>query len=860
MGLNLEATLRQRFAAELPENYIRRIIFWQDPDREFEQFVDELCPDGVKLLKLTGTNNFAAKMLLSESDPDSNYLVYNPISYSDMKDDWLLDIELYSEEFRADLVSIRMQELNIPDRPQMRKAIKSYSRFFANKARVAKLSGFQSDYAAVGQLHIDIMAVLSESRANTAPDIIRAVLMHGLELGSNEAIRQIKKFGNETAWWELVGRYTGYAHQDEEDSLFPLIGHILLTALSVTMKAPALHGLEKWISDPHQQMCYSLVHEWMYSENGEALYDLARDVEDQLGLAERFDNLDVAELADSDCFPCIDECILRHYMMEISDNVVKAAEITATVERRRTLKWYERVRYYFDGLLQVAQMYDFFQRHADGFHVARYDVLWKNYCGDYCKMDHDYRLFHASFSKSLKESSTRLDDLYKNVADYAERLYKNWYLAALGKQWTNLASEELTGSAVLPGIRQQVDFYKSYIAPIIASGSRAYVIVSDALRYEVGVDLAGQLLRETKGTAKISSMQAVIPTVTKFGMAALLPHQELRLTRDMNVTCDNLPTVGTENRAKVLQGRHSGNVAITYKALLSMKQAERREIIADAQTVYIYHNAIDAVGDKALTEDQVFAACEQAILEIKNLVRMIVNHMNGTNILITSDHGFLYSYQPLEESDKLGRSVLPEDILELERRYVIAKQIRPAEHMVQIPMSHMSSDLYAYVPLDTIRIKKSGGGMNYVHGGISLQELVVPVIEYKNVRPTSKNYVDVRKAGLQLISQSRKVSNSIFSLDFYQPEPVGGKVTEATYEICMTDAKGKIVSDKKTIIADKTSKDGAERVFRVRLTLKSEEYRKTDTYYLMITEKGASGCVERIEFSIDIAFVNDFDF
>ncbi len=40
----------------------------------------------------------------------------------------------------------------------------------------------------------------------------------------------------------------------------------------------------------------------------------------------------------------------------------------------------------------------------------------------------------------------------------------------------------------------------------------------------------------------------------------------------------------------------------------------------------------------------VFPACDDAIAEIKNLVRIIVNEFGGTNILITADHGFLYTY------------------------------------------------------------------------------------------------------------------------------------------------------------------------------------------------------------------------
>lgn len=836
MSINIEQTLRDRFAAMLPDNYKRRIIFWQDPAGEFSDLVDELHLDGVKILKLTGRNNFAAKMLMSQTDTESNYLVYNPISYSDVSDDWLLDIELYSEEFSADLISIRMQELGMPSNAQLHKTMKKYSKFFENKDRVARLTALDSNYTNAGQLHIDILSVLSGARANTAPGVIRTVLMNGMEIESNKAIQNIKKFGDEKVLWELIKRYTGYNYNGG-DSLVPLASHVLLTTLSITMQAPDLKKLSEYISEPHQQLCYSLINEWMHSEDDDELYEIARIVEEQHNLENLFDGLDVSDLMNSECFPCINECILRKYMSEISDNVIKADDIVAAVEKRRTLKWYKRVRYYYDGLLQVAQMQQFYQANVGGFPVAQYTELWKSYTQNNYKMDHFYRQFHVAFGKSLKESSTVLEDLYKNVADYVERLYKNWYLATLGSKWTTLVSDELAESSALAGIPQQADFYKKYVKPIEDSGSRVHVIISDALRYEVAVDLTGQLLKETKGTAKISSVQSVFPSATKFGMAALLPHERLQMTDDIKVLCDGEPTDGTAGREKILNRTHAGNAALTYRTFLSMKREERREKVKDAQVVYIYHNAIDAVGDKAATEDQVFDACEQAILELKNLVRLITNDCSGANILITADHGFLYSYKPLDESDKAEKSFVSGHIIELDRRYVIAYGDCTAEHMLRIPMTHLNSNLVGFTPLDNIRMKKQGGGMNYIHGGISLQECVVPVIEFKNIRATSKKFVDVRKAEIQLLSQSRKVSNSIFSLDFYQTEAVGGKVAAAAYEIYMADESGRAVSDKKTVIADKTSSNGADRVFRTRFTLKSVEFRKTDTYYLTITEK-----------------------
>ena len=114
----VQFNLTERFAAPLPEFYRRRIVFWKDEDREFEKDVDELNLEGVKIIKLTGTNNFAVKKLLLHDDLESDYLVYCPITYTSDEDNWLQDIEYYSETFRADFISMQMDELNIARLPQ----------------------------------------------------------------------------------------------------------------------------------------------------------------------------------------------------------------------------------------------------------------------------------------------------------------------------------------------------------------------------------------------------------------------------------------------------------------------------------------------------------------------------------------------------------------------------------------------------------------------------------------------------------------------------------------------------------------------------------------------------------------------
>lgn len=568
----------------------------------------------------------------------------------------------------------------------------------------------------------------------------------------------------------------------------------------------------------------------------------------------------MADLLNGECFPCINECIIRRFMTEISENIIKVEDIVRAINTRRTMKWYKRVRHYYDGLYQVANMQKFNRNHIAGFHIAEHSKLFKAYCDEYYKMDTYYRHFHSAFGKSLKESSTVLEDLYKNVAEYVENLYANWYLNTLGSQWNKLTCDEFAKNSELADIPQQSRFYNNEVSPLLQNNGRVYVIISDALRYEVAAELCRLLVAETKGNAKISAMQSTFPSATPYGMAALLPHRQITLDENLNVLCDGLSTDGTVAREKVLKSAYAGNVAVTYKEFLSMKQAEKREKVADAQVVYIYHNTIDNAGESRPTEDKVFEACEDAISEIKNLVRVITNDLSGTNILITADHGFLYSYRPLEEKDKADKNFVSGEIKELDRRYVICDSECSAERMIRIPLNNMHTELVGYAPLENIRIKKPGGSMNYVHGGVSLQECAVPVIEFKNMRASSKKFVDVRKAELQLLSQSRKVSNSIFTLDFYQKEAVGGKVTAVTYNVFMSDATGKPVSDTQTIIADKTDSDAMNRTFHTRFTLKSEEFKKTESYFLTILEKGTANVIAREEFSIDIAFVNDFDF
>ena len=857
---NIQSRLAERFAAPLPEFHKRRIIFWHDEDGEFAEQVNELDLPGVSIVKLTGKNNFAVKKLLAADDLTSDYLIYDPLAYEkDHKDDWLLDIKLYSEEFRADLVSIQMEELLVEPSSAMRKTMKLYAKFLDNKDRKAKLRRIGRTYQTPLGLHIDIMAVLCGLNGGSAQDVIITVLSAGLDNEHNAPLANIEKFGNIEAFWQLVQKYTGYVNADGRP-LSDLAAHILITALSQTMPASALRGLERFITDSCRAYCYQLVHEWQRSDGSENLIEICRHVERELRLADRFDKIEISLLLKSDTLPAINESILKRFYAEIGEHVIKVDSILEAVENRRTSGWYSLTDDYLESLYYIAKMQEFYLSHIDGFHLVEPAKIWKLYTTDAYKMDSHYRHFHYFFGNTLKAPNTLLEDSLKKCSDVVEGLYLEWFLKELTLNWTNAIAGDLDCLGYVSEINKQREFYRKYVSPNVSKGNRVFVVISDALRFEVAAELSEVLSHTTKGKAKLEAVQAVFPSITRFGMAALLPGKELSVSDKMEVSIDGNPTGSTVNRGAILNAANPDSVAVTNKDLLQMKQVERRALVQGKEIVFIYHNTIDALGDKPVTETKVFEACDSAISELNAIIKIIVNDLSGINVFITADHGFIYTYKPLEESQKISRQTFNGEIYELGRRYALVPPGTSADYLLPVKTERELGGIpmKGYAPQDTVRIKVQGGGENYVHGGISLQEMVVPVIVYKGMRSGYKRYVEVQNPKLSLISESRKVSNLIFSLDFLQKQPVGEKVQSSSYALNFTDDIGVPVSDTQTVIADKESSNASERVFRVKFTLKQMQFNKNKIYRLVIAND--TDVPEEVEFRIDIAFADDFGF
>lgn len=242
------------------------------------------------------------------------------------------------------------------------------------------------------------------------------------------------------------------------------------------------------------------------------------------------------------------------------------------------------------------------------------------------------------------------------------------------------------------------------------------------------------------------------------------------------------------------------------------------------------------------------------------MVRNLVNHVSATNIYITADHGFIYRRSPLQEHDKLSKH--DTEAMEAGKRFLLTTAAFDLEGALSISMDYLLGEqttLTAIVPRGVIRYKVQGPGANYVHGGASLQEIIIPLIKFKYVR---KDAYRATKVTVKLTNISRKITNRITYLEFLQTDKVEEKKLPLKLKLYFADAKGKRISNENIIIADSSSKQPQERTFREKFTLKDMAYDKSEHYYLIMEdeEESVEKIYEKIPFTIDLLISDEFNF
>ena len=813
---------------------VRKLIFWYDADGEFAEDVDALALENAKVYHLKKDNLFRTKIFLEREDRTTNYLVYAPFPKPDVKDDHLADMLRYSKEFFADRASLLAADLGMDER--CKPILQHYIKFFADKKRTQAFYDLEIGNYNRASIEVGLMSVLCKCRLPAFEEVARSVLLGGV-LEENPLLAEFAKYDLVEAFWEQCGRAFGYA--DENPTLTKLAMTLFATYAEKSIRADLPSSWRPFVSFKSgsviaflDDLMNSVIYQSDYGALSAAVYG-ALDGEDQLK------KLPVDTLLDCNLFSGVDDLLLRWMTERLANEDTDAKLLGQSIPQICALR--RRMHFgalYHDAYFVVENAWHIVKPGIYE-HTGSLDALVKKYTTELYKTDRRYRYFYYYYDR-LEDNTP-----FESLRGLVERIYTNDYLNPLLADY----SQALAAASGDAGVPKQLDFYSSRVR---SSTDRVAVIISDAMRYEVGASLFERLQADEKCKAEISVMQSTLPSVTRIGMAALLPHQKLDVMDADNVLADGMPTVDLRQREAVLQAAKPLSRAVQYDAIKTMSVEALRGIFARQDVVYIYHNQIDARGDAPLTENEVFVACEEVIDEIAKLIRRLTISANTSHFIVTSDHGFIYKRDKLTGSDKIGSAPGASN------RYIITDKPMEESGVCSIPMGKLYGTQDSRVvdlPVGSDLFRAPGAGKNYVHGGCSPQETLIPVIDVK----TAKARRETTSAAIDLVSILSKITNLITTLDFIQTEPVSDVVKEMNYRVFFLTDEGERISNEQGIRADRKEADASKRIFRLRFTFKNRKYDNSHKYYLVAVDENDRETLRR-EVIMDLAFVDDYGF
>lgn len=277
-------------------------------------------------------------------------------------------------------------------------------------------------------------------------------------------------------------------------------------------------------------------------------------------------------------------------------------------------------------------------------------------------------------------------------------------------------------------VMRQREIFKKVVEPLLEEGKVAYVCV-DALRYEMGEQLADELRR--KAEVDLSPAVATLPTVTGVGMASLLPGAEGAISLSVgagNVLGLNLEgkkVITREERISILRERVKGETVTAVVDELQKRTHKLKNALENAAFAYVTSQEIDSLcesGNDSMARD----VMEQVLARLRRAIGNLASY-GFANIVITADHGYLFG-----EEVESGMKVDPPGgkTLVLKQRVWVGEGGSSSESFRRVRGKDLGLEdgVEIAFPRATACFKVKGGGRSYFHGGISLQEMVIPVL------------------------------------------------------------------------------------------------------------------------------------
>jgi uncharacterized protein (TIGR02687 family) len=835
---------------------IHRIVFWYDDKQELRSEFEALDINGVQKLEIEN-NEFGLKYKLLREAPKQLFLVYKEDKKPEPLQNWLLDIELANTVFRTDQVAIWLSELELPN--EFTEIVEKHTAFFdAAKAKLqadkrkSSLKKLLSNDDTLSKIRLKMLAVCvgATQLADARIDVILESLLAELVKPKQPLFGLIQRCHLDDFLWQQVERTYGYTSDRPTIKDFAI--ELFKSCYSMGVNSPLNGDGIKLSSDAlvfFKRWKDSRTHHLVFEELSDSYAEL-------LSLEEDLNKRNLKEVIELDYFRLIDKKVIFELVKAVEQRTLSEGEVTLWCRGRRQGHWFADFKYLYEAVDIASQFFTFLD--AIKLDMVDSSDAVQRYVSHWYRLDQLYR----QYVFCLKASSQ--NTLLNSLSDKIENRYTNSYLLPLSNSWQSHVDG--MSSWYVPDVVPQTQFFSKWVKPYLDKNNKICVIISDAFRYEAGEEMVGRIRQEDRYQAKLEHVLSSLPSYTQLGMASLLPQGKALLNFTDNKTgtvcIGTQSSQGTENRNKILKsvlGERAS--AVQAKHVLEMTIPEGRELIKAHDVVYIYHNRIDHTGDKMQSEGEAFEATEKTFDDLLKLIKKLAN-ANVNNILITADHGFIYQNKPLEDSDFLEKDVKGEVVFN-DRRFVLGKGMQCGQSLKSFSAKElgMSGDIHAVIPKGIQRLRLSGSGSRFVHGGASLQEVIVPVISINKKRQSDIAFVevDILRGGTNVITSGQ------LSVTLYQTEPVTDKIRPRHLKVGIYTETGVLISDKHDVILDLTSENPRERELKLRFVLTQEADAANNQEVLLKLEEPEEGSnqyrkYKELRYTVRRSFTSDFDF
>ena len=710
-----------------------RVIFWYDEkDELFEQF-SELNIKGIDKIHVQG-NEFEVKYIINKQQPKGKFLLYFNGEKPNNEENWLLDMELAHHVFRTDQEAMFLQEIGLGY--HLKELVTEHIEFYKAKDRRLKLKELLGE----GDEHEDIrgkmLAVLFNTNYVNLNTFIHA---HSLDyIDGNE------RFDNDLERYKLTSYYWGkIKHQFNYESETPSIYDFLLEVFNNNFALGDKTELTK-----ESRLLLSLWKDTIkYRESfGRVADKIAEDID----VESKLNNSELDDIVNDDLFRLSDRKIIHDLAKLVSEESISAEKVVQLIKKRENKFWYSESEFLYKCLEHGTETIALIRKLSDTNYTNFNDGI-DSYSSSLFKVDQAYRKFIWSYRQAKQNKI--LSDLMEKI----EKVYSNDWLLKYNNNWQKVVD----GLDVWPTSERtsQQRFFEQHVRSFTLKKQRLFVIISDALRYENGAELSKRVQSENRYESSIEPMVSSLPSYTQLGMASLLPNKELSFkVKSDSIIVDGMSSTGIQGRSKIL-AKNSGVRATAIKAdeFMNMNSAkEGREFVKQYDLIYIYHNRIDKTGDDKTSEERVFEAVEDELNFLMDMMKKITN-MNGNNIMVTADHGYIYQHHELDESD-FSKSNHKGETWKENRRFVIGKDLSndSATRAFKASELNISSDADILIPKSINRLRVKGAGTRFVHGGASLQEIVIPLLKITKKREDTTSAVDI-----EIIKSTDRITTNI---------------------------------------------------------------------------------------------------